>query len=31
LILYEIDTNKATFLAEAWRAAYTKAKMLGWL
>jgi hypothetical protein len=25
------DTNQAKFLAEAWRAAYTKAKMLGWL
>jgi hypothetical protein len=23
--------DKAKFLAEAWRAAYTKAKMLGWL
>jgi hypothetical protein len=25
------DTEKAKFLAEAWRAAYTKAKTLGWL
>jgi hypothetical protein len=25
------DTEKAEFLAEAWKAAYNKAKMLGWL
>jgi len=25
------DTEKAKFLAEAWRAAYTRAKTLGWL
>ena len=24
------DTDKTKFLAEAWKAAYTKAKMLGW-
>jgi hypothetical protein len=25
------DAEKAKFLAEAWRAAYAKAKALGWL
>jgi hypothetical protein len=31
LAIPEIDGQEASFLAAAWRAAYTKAKALGWI
>jgi hypothetical protein len=31
LAIPEIDGQEASFLAAAWRAAYTKAKDLGWI